>query len=626
MLVTLVGACGEDDAPPAVDPASAQAAEQLATGTQVKMVESTGAAVAPGLGELAEVALGTPLPGAEGDREDSTGRFRMSAPEPQPAIDPALERAPADSQLGGPLASFDGIAYDAGLAQCCPPDAVGDIGRDHYIEWVNSGLRVYDRAGNPLTELLPGSALFTGLPADHLCRTSNLGDPIVLYDQFADRWVLSQFAYSFEADGDPVGPSYSCLAVSQTADPVAGGWCAYAFVWSDTTFYDYPKLGVWGDYYLLTGIGYTKTDTGWLRVDQQLAAIEREGPLNCDPGQPARAVRVLRTLRASTPITQMLFLPADADGTTPAPADAPPLFVAIWDNAWDPTYADAVWAAELVQAPDGATTIEFTEVPGVAAFDSNLCVYDRPCLTVPEGAPRLDALWDRLMNRAAYRRFDGYGALALTHRRRGGLRSGGHPLVRAARFGRRVARRGAGDVRARGRQQPLARLRRSRRGWEPRRRLRDGRPDHVPGHPLRSTPRGRPRRKPRARRGSPRRGPRRPARRRQPLGRLRLARNRSARRLHLLVHGPVLPCNVDLGLGHEGRVVPAARVRHLSRRVRIARLLGAGAAAAALGLLAACGESEDKVGAPPDAIQNEAIRDPIPFVSPGLGGARGHRA
>jgi hypothetical protein len=111
----------------------------------------------------------------------------------------------------------------------------------------------------------------------------------------------------------------------------------------------------------------------------------------------------------------MLFLPADADGTTPAPADAPPLFVAIWDDAWDPTYADAVWAAELVQSPDGATTIEFAEVPGLAAFDSNLCVYDRPCLTVPEGAPRLDALSDRLMNRAAYRRFDGYGALALTH-------------------------------------------------------------------------------------------------------------------------------------------------------------------------------------------------------------------
>jgi hypothetical protein len=415
VLATAATGCGEERAPPAAEPSSNQAAEQLAEGAQVEMIESTPAAVMPGLGELTDVALGTPLEEEEGDREDSTGRFRMQAQEPEPSTDPVLERAPSESQLGGPLSSFDGIAYDAGLAFCCPPDAVGDVGPNHYVEWVNSGLRVYDRAGNPLTDLLPGSALFTGLPADHLCRTSNLGDPIVVYDQFADRWVLTQFAFAIEADDDPVGPSYSCVAVSRTPDPVAGGWCAYAFVWSDTTFYDYPKLGVWGDYYLLTGIGYTKTDAGWRRVDQQLAAIEREGPLNCDEGQPARAVRVLRTLRASTPITQMLFLPADADGNTPAPADAPPLFVAIWDDGWDPAYADAVWTAELEQATDGTTLIEYTEVPGVAPFDSNLCVYDRPCLSVPEGAPRLDALSDRLMNRAAYRRFDRYGALALTH-------------------------------------------------------------------------------------------------------------------------------------------------------------------------------------------------------------------
>lgn len=60
-----------------------------------------------------------------------------------------------------------------------------------------------------------------------------------------------------------------CIAVSRTADPVAGGWFLYDFPTSFTN--DYPKFGVWPDAYymgsqrgypLYTGTTQTVPDSG----------------------------------------------------------------------------------------------------------------------------------------------------------------------------------------------------------------------------------------------------------------------------------------------------------------------------------------------------------------------------
>src|SRR5690606_34255408 len=70
---------------------------------------------------------------------------------------------------------------------------------------------------------------------------SGFGDPVVLYDELADRWLLSEFAS---------GGNHLCVYISQTSDPVAGGWFAYDF--STPSFPDYPKYGVWPDAYYVT--------------------------------------------------------------------------------------------------------------------------------------------------------------------------------------------------------------------------------------------------------------------------------------------------------------------------------------------------------------------------------------
>ena len=146
--------------------------------------------------------------------------------------------------MPGPLLTFDGErAAQGGAGAYTPPDSEGDVGPNHYVETINQAFRVFDKIGNPLTPVTTYNSFFaplTGTP----CAKDNFGDPYALYDPLADRWLISDFAYpSF-----PGTSFYQCIAVSQTNDPVSGGWFLYALQVdpSNPTFQgDYPKFGFW---------------------------------------------------------------------------------------------------------------------------------------------------------------------------------------------------------------------------------------------------------------------------------------------------------------------------------------------------------------------------------------------
>ena len=102
--------------------------------------------------------------------------------------------------------NFDGVNNIDGVL---PPDTNGDVGPDHYVQWVNLSLAIYDKSGDSRSMARRrGTTIFTGFGG--ACETSNDGDPIVLYDEQADRWILSQFALP----NYPAGPFYQCIAVS----------------------------------------------------------------------------------------------------------------------------------------------------------------------------------------------------------------------------------------------------------------------------------------------------------------------------------------------------------------------------------------------------------------------------
>ena len=128
-----------------------------------------------------------------------------------------VQRSAPKNAMPSPIANFAGVNNVSGGS---PPDTEGDIGPDHYMQWVNLSFRIFHRNGTPATPVTPGYQLFTGLP---VCGSpsGNGGDPIVLYDQFANRWIAAQLAYPTY----PNGPFYQCVAYSSTSDPT-GTWCA----------------------------------------------------------------------------------------------------------------------------------------------------------------------------------------------------------------------------------------------------------------------------------------------------------------------------------------------------------------------------------------------------------------
>src|SRR6478672_528131 len=153
---------------------------------------------------------------------------------------------PSEPNIPPPLLTFEGVAETQSGCGCEPPDTIGDVGPNHYVEAVNSSFKVFDKNGNTLAGPTTYNSLFaplTGTP----CSGSNDGDPFVFYDHLADRWVISDFAFP----GLPGnGPFYQCIAVSQTNNPVSGGWFLYAVqhepsqpLWVG----DYPKMALWNN-------------------------------------------------------------------------------------------------------------------------------------------------------------------------------------------------------------------------------------------------------------------------------------------------------------------------------------------------------------------------------------------
>ena len=291
----------------------------------------------------------------------------------------------ANADASAPLASFDGIKMTAGA----PPDPTGEIGPNHFVDAINVRFQIFDRAGTPLTAALNINTLWATAPPASLCRNNNDGDPIVMYDQLNDRWIIAQFAV-------PVGPDAMCIAVSQTSDPVSGGWFAYEYPM--VQFPDYEKFGLWRD-----GL-YMSTFEG---VNLGAFVFEYEQMLAGSPGAFAKF-----TSPSSTQVRGSRLLPADIDGTELSPVGAGNLFFQTIDGDLTPTPGD-VDRIEVFEFKRGSplNTSTFTPLINLptAPFDNSMC-YDttafphRDCIPQLGGAP-LDPLSHRPMWRASYRNF-----------------------------------------------------------------------------------------------------------------------------------------------------------------------------------------------------------------------------
>jgi hypothetical protein len=194
-------------------------------------------------------APGKPEP-ARGGKDFEPGRpFAVGNAMPS-GVDPLAAQNGTITAYSQPKAATTGVPVDPTFA-VAPPDTTGDLGPNHYVQWVNLRYSVYtlsrDASNNIVGfNLVPGfpkngNTIFQGFGGR--CQTDNDGDPIVQYDQFADRWILTQFAVS-------ATPYTQCVAVSTSGDPT-GTYFRYSYSFS-TDFNDFPKMGVWSDGYYIT--------------------------------------------------------------------------------------------------------------------------------------------------------------------------------------------------------------------------------------------------------------------------------------------------------------------------------------------------------------------------------------
>jgi hypothetical protein len=377
-----------------VDAPTAAQARKTDSGFAVKHDVSAPLSVmvqrAPAVGAAdKEVSIHVPsrLPGRDKPADAGPDRLRQTAP--------------GGGATPPPLLSFQGISDDdnarfAGF-RVVPPDTQGDVGRREYVQFVNLLMAVYDKAtGNRVFGPVTGNSIWNGFGG--ICEENNDGDPVVLYDHLADRWMISQFAIG--ADG------HQCVAVSTSPDP-AGSYFRYDFLITRGGLNDYPKFGVWPDGYYMTVNEFAPGFIG-----ASVVAFEREKMLT---GAAAQFVKV-----GPLPCAAECYFslqPSDLDGRAPA-AGTPNTIVMAWD---DQTFGTG-------RGPDGyrlfdfavnwsrpsASTLSGPTHVDAPAFDSNLCNFRVGC--IPEkGGELLDPLAGYTMYRAQYRNFGSYSSLVLNH-------------------------------------------------------------------------------------------------------------------------------------------------------------------------------------------------------------------
>jgi len=324
-----------------------------------------------------------------------------------------------------PLLTFEGLSNQDNFnlygGRVNPPDPDGEVGPNHYLELINLVFAVYDKQGNRLTGPTKIGDLWAGFAIPDCTDPS--GDPVVLYDQLEDRWILSQFTTS--GLSDPNKPFWNCVAVSTTGDPT-GTYFRYAFETKNFQFFpDYPKYGLWRNSYILTTREFGPTVEYGIGV----YALERDKMLLGDPN--ARAVSFFLD-SAVVPISQIGdgLLPPDIEGKTKPANGAPAPLVGTQDDgaSYGATFdALNIWELNVkwLANPVASLTLK-TQLP-VASFDSIFpCgpagppgsgLTGRDCLPQPGIAPtannRLDILSyrQRPTFRLAYRNFGTYESL-----------------------------------------------------------------------------------------------------------------------------------------------------------------------------------------------------------------------
>ena len=200
-----------------------------------------------------------------------------------------------------------------GFSGAIPPDPTGAVGSDYYIQMINTNTGAAFVIYNKVTAAIVAGPTALRTLGSGSC-TSGLGDPIVAYDEMADRWVLSELSS---------GGNLVCVYVSRVSgNPVTGGWYAYQIAAPGLP--DYQKLGVWSDAYYVSANESTPAAYAMDRASmlgglpttvqrftaprlsgfgfQSLTPADADGELAPPPARPAFSCAIA-TMKPTAPVT-----------------------------------------------------------------------------------------------------------------------------------------------------------------------------------------------------------------------------------------------------------------------------------------------------------------------------------
>ncbi|HXB12471.1 MAG TPA: T9SS type A sorting domain-containing protein [Bacteroidia bacterium] len=200
------------------------------------------------LRELADANMKTSL--YKEDIDDRKGTHKPSGFKPKysyPA-DPLIQHRAGSVGLDTPIVNFEGGNWNY------RPDANGAAGPNNYVQGVNlCNYNIYDKLGHLIL-----STDMTTLGGD--CSD----DPIVVYDKFADRWIVSDVTYGY---------MNLSIAISVTGDPT-GAYYVYTYPFG--VMPDFPKYSIWSDGYYANYRDINNDTVG-------VAVLERNRMLKGDP-------------------------------------------------------------------------------------------------------------------------------------------------------------------------------------------------------------------------------------------------------------------------------------------------------------------------------------------------------
>lgn len=314
-----------------------------------------------------------------------------------PAQQPEMVFAQNEVAQASVGANFNGMGYSF----VNPPDPTVAVGPNHVIQMINGSsgayFRVFSKTGTPLSNQIY---------LDNLTSLGGLGDPIVLYDHLADRFVMTEFANRSENNNN----EGLIMAVSQTSDPL-GSWYVYFFNMG-TTFADYPKFSIWPDGYYATSNDFAN---GTTYNGSSVYAFDRNRMLN------GLSVPGFQSVKFSTTSYSKYFAmsPVLLQGSTLPPAGTGGLIAYMFEDTWTSTTSDrdsiGLIEFKVNWSNPSSSTINNISSIATTAFKSQICTASRgACIPQPGTTTQLEALHMRVMNQPIYRNFSGNEGIVLS--------------------------------------------------------------------------------------------------------------------------------------------------------------------------------------------------------------------